>query len=97
MHFYVGWGPSKVRVFQNHEKSLKGPKHRHGHCAHRDVIYVMGYVNGTIELCSAQPTWLYEVILDARLGRVLFQRAKEGMAVGGTVSREDSCALEAVC
>lgn len=97
MHFYVGWGPSKVRVFQNHEKSLKGPKHRYGHCAHRDVIYIMGYVNGTIKLCSAQPTRLYEVILDARLGRVLFQRAKEGMAVGGTVSREDSCALEAVC
>lgn len=60
-------GPSKVRVSKI--KVFKGsPSIGRAAVAHRSVI-CMAYVDGTIDLCSAQPARLYEVIMDTRLGR----------------------------
>lgn len=61
---------------RNHEKSLKGPKHR-------DVIFIMVYMNGTVYMAVG-------VGLGHKVGWGALPGAKEDVAVGKTVSREDS-------
>lgn len=97
----MGWDlqesedPESMKVFE------KAPGPSRAAVAHRYIIHTMVYMYGIRDLCSAQPTQLYEVTLVIRLGRVLSSSVQRGRGKwvgqfpGRTVVSRKQCGDEA--